>query len=79
MGKLAFNFIIVVDWDIHENAAVEVERSAQFWFSKDVCPHYFCRAVNYFKVAVVDFVAYEEVSAFDVCSVFGTGELSVNL
>jgi hypothetical protein len=44
----AFNFIITVDWDIHENAAGEVGRSALFGFSEDVCPHCFSRAVKYF-------------------------------
>jgi hypothetical protein len=32
IGKFAFNFIIVVDWDIHENAAVKAERSSLFEF-----------------------------------------------
>ncbi len=30
MGKLAFDFVIVVDWDIHENAAVEADSSTLF-------------------------------------------------
>jgi hypothetical protein len=79
MGKFAFNFVIVVDWDIHENAAVKAERFPLFGCSKDICPHYFSRAVNDFKVAIINFVAYEEVSAFDVFSAFGTGEQAVNL
>ncbi len=49
MGKFGFNFVvIVVDWNIHENAAVKAEKSALFGFSKDVCPHCFSRAVNDF-------------------------------
>jgi hypothetical protein len=79
MGKLAFHFVIVVDWGIHENAVVEVERSALFWFSKDVCLHYFSRALNDFKVAINNFVTCEEVTAFDVFSVFGTGKRAVSL
>ncbi len=79
MGKFAFNFVIIVDEDIHENAAVEAEWSALFGFSKVVCPHYFSRAVNDSEVAIVNFVAYEEVSAFDVFSAYGTGEQAINL
>jgi hypothetical protein len=79
MGKLAFSFVIVVDWDIHENAAVKAEKSNLFWFSKDICPHNFSRAVHGFKVAVNNFVVYEEVPAFDVISAFGTGEQAINL
>ncbi len=74
MSKLAFNFIVIVHWDIHENAAVKAERSTLFWFSNDVCPHYFSRAVNDFEVAVNNFVAYEEVPGFDVFSACGTEE-----
>ncbi len=79
MGKLALNFIVVVDWGIHENAAVLAERSALFWFSKDVCPHYFSRAVNDIEVTIVNFVTHKRVPAFDVFSAFGSGERAVNL
>ena len=66
-----FNVIVVVDWDIHEVAAIETEGSALFWFCEDIGQHYFCWAVYDFEVAVSYFVANEEVSAFDVLSLFG--------
>jgi hypothetical protein len=79
MGKLVFNFVFLVDWYVHENTAVKAEKSTLFGLSKDVCPHYFSREVNDFKAAIINFVSYEEVSAFVVFSAFGTGEQAVNL
>ncbi len=53
MGNIVFTVSVVVDWDIHENAAVEVERVSLFRFGEDVRPHDFCWAVDHFEVAVV--------------------------
>ncbi len=73
MGTFLFNFIVIVDWDIHENDAAKAKRSTLLGLSKDVCPHYFSRAENDFKITVINFGTYEEVSAFDVFSAVGTG------
>ena len=71
MGIDTFNVVVVVDQDIHKVAAVEAEGSALFWFSEDIVPHYFCRAVSYFQVSISDFFFNEEVSAFDMFCSFG--------
>jgi hypothetical protein len=42
MGNIAFNVVVVVDWDIHENAAVKAEKASLFRFGEDVRPHNFC-------------------------------------
>jgi hypothetical protein len=73
-----FNIVIVVDWDIHEVAAVEAKGSALFWFYEDIDPHHFCWAVYNFKVAVGYFVANEEVSAFDLFGLFGAQEGAID-
>ncbi len=39
MGNIAFNIVIVVDWDIHENAVVKAERASLFRFGEDVPTH----------------------------------------
>ncbi len=53
MGNVLFDIVIVVDWDFHENAAVEVERVFLFRFGEDIRPHNFCWAVDHFEAAVV--------------------------
>jgi hypothetical protein len=73
-----FNVFFIVDWDIHEVAAVEAEGSALFWFCEDISPHHFCWAVYNFEVAVGYFVANEEVSAYDVFGSFGAQEGAIN-
>jgi hypothetical protein len=47
MGNIAFGVVVVVDQDIHENAAVK------FRFGEGVCPHDSCWAVDHFKVPIV--------------------------
>ncbi len=73
-----FDVVVVVDWDIHEVAAVQAEGSALFWFCEDIGPHHFCWAVYNFEVAVGYFVANEEVSAFDVFGSFGAQEGAID-
>jgi hypothetical protein len=73
-----FDVIVVVDWDIHEVAAVKVEGSTLFWFCEDIGPHYFCWAVYNFEVAICYFVVNEEVSAFDVFGLFGAQERAID-
>ncbi len=73
-----FDVVVVVDWDIHEVAAVEAEGSALFWFCEDIGPHYFCWAVYNFEVAVSYFVPNEEVSAFDVFGLLGAQEGAID-
>jgi hypothetical protein len=73
-----FDVVIVVDWDIHEVATVEAEGSALFWFCEDIGPHHFYWAVYNFEVAVGNFVANEEVSAFDVFGLFGAREGAID-
>ncbi len=73
-----FDVVLVVDWDIHEVAAVEAEGFALFWFCEDIGPHHFCWAVYNFEVAVGYFVANEEVSAFDVFGLFGAQEGAID-
>jgi hypothetical protein len=53
MGNILFDIIVVVDWDVHENAVVKAERASLFRFGEDVQPHNFCWAVDHFEVAVV--------------------------
>ena len=48
----AFDVVVVVDWYIHEVAAVESERCSLFWFCEDIGPHYFCWAVHDFEIVV---------------------------
>ncbi len=67
-----FDVVIVIDWYIHEVAAVEAERCPLFWFCEDVGPHYFCWAVHDFEIAVCYLIANEVISAFDVFCSFGT-------
>ena len=69
--------VIVVDQDIHKVDAVKAEGSALFWFSEDIGPHYFCRAVSYFQVFINNFVFNEEVSTFDMFCSFGAQEGSI--
>ncbi len=52
MGNIALDIIVIVDWDIHENAAVKTERASLLRFGEDVSPHNFCWAVDHFEVAV---------------------------
>ncbi len=73
-----FDVIVVVDWNIHEVAAVEVEGSSLFWFCEDIDPHYFCWAVYDFEVTVSYFVTNEEVSAFDMFGLFGAREGAID-
>ncbi len=42
MSNIVFNIFVVVDWDIHENAAVEAERASLLRFGEDIRPHNFC-------------------------------------
>jgi hypothetical protein len=39
MGDIAFNIVIVVDWDIYENAVVKAERASLFRFDEDIPTH----------------------------------------
>jgi hypothetical protein len=73
-----FDDVVVVDWNIHEVAAVKAEGSALFWFCEDIGQHYFCWAVYDFEVAVSYFVANEEVSAFDMFGSFGAQEGAID-
>ena len=73
-----FNVVVVVDQDIHKVAVVKVDGSALFWFSEDIGPHYFCRAVSYFQVSISDFVFNEIVFAFDMFCSFGAREGSID-
>jgi hypothetical protein len=73
-----FNVILVVDWNIHEVAAVKAEGSTLFRFCEDTGPHYFCWAVYDFEVTISYFVANEEVSAFDVFGSFGAQEGAID-
>jgi hypothetical protein len=41
----AFDVVVVIDWYIHEVAAVKAERCSLFWFCEDIGPHCFCWAV----------------------------------
>jgi hypothetical protein len=41
MGKFLFDLVVVVDWYVHENAAVKAEWAFLFWCCEDVCPHDF--------------------------------------
>jgi hypothetical protein len=36
MGYILFNAVVVVDWDIHENAVVKVERASLFRFDETI-------------------------------------------
>jgi hypothetical protein len=47
-------------------------------FCEDIGPHYFCWAVYDLKVAVSNFVANEEVSAFDMFGSFGAQEGAID-
>ena len=67
-----FDVVVIVDRDIHEVAAVEVEGSALFWFCEDIGPHYFCWAVHDFEIIVCYLITNEVISAFDVFCSFGT-------
>ncbi len=78
MGKFLFD-VAVVDWYVHENAAVKAKWASLFWFCDNVCPHDFGGAIYDFEVAVIKLVLYEEVSAFDVLCSFGAREGAVNL
>jgi hypothetical protein len=73
-----FDVVVVVDWDIHEVAAVKAEGSTLFWFCEDIGPHHFCWAVYNFEIAIGYFVANEEVSAFDVFGSFGAREGAID-
>ncbi len=53
MGNIAFNVVVVVDWDIHENDAVKAVRASLFRFGEDICPHNFCWEVDHFEVTIV--------------------------
>ncbi len=79
MGKFLFGVVVVVDGYLHENAGVEAEWTSLFWFCEDVCPHVFGGAIYHFKVAIVELVSYEEVSAFDVLCLSGARERAVNV
>ena len=48
MGIDMFDVVVVVDWDIHEVAAVKAEGSTLFCFFEDIGPHYFFWAVSNF-------------------------------
>ena len=74
----ALNVVVVVDWYIHEVAAVESERCSLFPFCEDIGPHSFCWAVHDFKIVVCYLVTNEVISAFDVFCLFGTGEGTVD-
>jgi hypothetical protein len=70
----AFDVVVVVDWYIHEVAAVESEGCALFGFCEDIGPHYFCWAVHDFEIVVGCLITNEVISAFDVFCSLGTGE-----
>ncbi len=53
IGNIVFDVVLIVDWDIYENAVVEAERASLFRFGEDVHPHNLCWAVDHFKVTVV--------------------------
>jgi hypothetical protein len=44
IGNIVFDVVIIVDWDVHEIAAVEAERASLFRFGEDIHPHNFCWA-----------------------------------
>ena len=73
-----FNVVVIVDQDVHKVAAVKAEGSALFWFSEDIGPHYFCRAVSYFQVSISNVVFNKGVSAFDMFCYFGIQEGSTD-
>ena len=43
-----FDFVVVVDWYIHEVAAIKAKRAALFWLCEYIFPHCLCWKVSNF-------------------------------